>query len=42
MQGFGRGKGHDGVTEMIAINANCLDEVDLAMLEIKDFNGRDL
>jgi hypothetical protein len=41
IQSFSRGKGPDG-TEMVAVNARCLDDVDVDSLTIKKFNGRDL
>jgi hypothetical protein len=39
IQPFARGKGPDG-TEMIAVNARCLDDVDVAALTVKTFDGR--
>ncbi len=38
---FGRGTGPDG-TETIAINARCLDGVDLKSLTVHEYNGKDL
>ncbi len=38
---FSRGRGPDG-SEMIAINARCLESVDLTALEIVPFDGRSL
>jgi hypothetical protein len=42
MQAFGRGKGHDGTTDMVAVNANCLEGVDPTKLTVTNFNGKDL
>ncbi len=41
IQSYSRGKGPDG-TQMIAINARCLDGVDVGSLQVKTFNGRDI
>ena len=38
---FARGKRPDGVS-MVAINARCLDGVDLSTLEVKQFDGKSI
>lgn len=38
---FGRGVGPDG-SEMVAINARCLNEVDPSTLTIETYNGKDV
>ena len=39
IQSYSRGKGPNGV-EMVAINARCLDDVDVDSLPVKKFNGK--
>lgn len=39
IESFARGKRPDG-TELVAINARCLDDVDIDALEIKKVDGR--
>lgn len=39
VQSFGRGEGPDG-TSMVAVNARCLDDVDIKMLEIVPIDGK--
>jgi hypothetical protein len=41
VQSFSRGKRPDGV-EMVAINARCLDDVDVDALKVKKFDGKSL
>ena len=41
IRSFARGKGPDG-SEMVAINARCLEDVDLAALNVRAFDGRSL
>jgi hypothetical protein len=38
---FGRGIAPDG-SEMVAINARCMDGVDLTALDVKDFDGKSI
>jgi hypothetical protein len=38
---FGRGVRPDGA-KMVAINVRCLDDVDLAQIPVKEFDGRSL
>ena len=39
IKSFARGKGRDGA-EQIAINARCLDDVDLEQLNVQKFDGK--
>ena len=39
IQSYSRGKGPNGA-EMVAINARCLDDVDIDSLPVKKFNGK--
>ena len=39
IKSFARGKGRDGA-EQIAINARCLDDVDLEQLKVQKFDGK--
>lgn len=39
IESFAKGKGPDGM-EMVAVNARCLDDVDINALEIKHIDGR--
>lgn len=39
IKSFARGKRQDG-GDMVAVNARCLDDVDLAQLTIKSFDGK--
>jgi hypothetical protein len=39
IKSFARGKGRDG-SEQIAINARCLDDVDLETLNVQKFDGK--
>lgn len=41
IQAFGFGKGHDGA-ETAAVNVRCLDDFDLKLLRIKEFDGKSL
>ena len=41
IRSFARGRGADG-REMIAINVRCLEDVDLASLPVRPFDGRSL
>ena len=41
IESFARGVGPDGA-EMVAINARCLDDVDVGALEITEIDGRSL
>jgi hypothetical protein len=41
IQSFARGRRPDGV-QMVAINARCLDDVDVGSLAVKTFDGRSL
>jgi len=41
IRSFARGKGPDG-SEMVAINVRCLEDVDLAALNVRAFDGRSL
>ena len=41
IRSFARGIGPDG-REMIAINVRCLEDVDLASLPVRPFDGRSL
>jgi Uncharacterized conserved protein len=40
IESFARGKAPDG-SEMIAVNARCLDGIDVGSLKLTPFNGRD-
>jgi hypothetical protein len=40
VRSFARGKMPDG-TPMAAVNVRCLDDIDLATVQIQQFNGRD-
>jgi hypothetical protein len=39
VKSFARGVGRDG-SEMVAINSRCLDDVDVAQLNVKSFDGK--
>jgi hypothetical protein len=41
VRSFGRGVGPDGI-EMVAINVRCLDDVDLAAIPVKKYDGRSM
>ena len=41
IESFARGRRPDGV-EMVAINARCLDDIDVDKLTVKHFDGRSL
>ncbi len=36
---FGRGVGHDG-SEMVAVNARCLDDIDVTSLSVTHYDGK--
>ncbi len=40
IESFATGQGPDG-SEMVAVNARCLDDVDIAALTLTPFNGKD-
>ena len=40
IRSFGRGEGPDG--PMVGVNVRCLDDVDLARLDVQHFDGKSL